>query len=346
MIQRHGYWLEKAQVQVTAVAAGVAAYYVIWPLVSPTDPAGPLALIAEGSAAKAGLLAAAACGLAALCCLTTVSSRPAGTLVAVLIGLGGLSVRSGSMRALLWARQTDLAALYWQMALEVLVLAAILFVAGVVVRVLRKVTAGLAGKWSWTDVLADTTEDRQRAYLRSMDSGKGDAQGGPLKGLVGGGFARIILERLALTDSRRAGRRMPGGDVLTRCGLCFLLCLVIAVSVVSILAQSAERGQLLFALLAGCFLGTLIGYQVFPTRLCFPAWCAPIAAALGFYVLAAVGAVRTGQSAWMLVEPCRQALPIDWMTAGVGGAMLGYWVSCRMHELKFLESLEEQDEGA
>jgi len=345
MIRRHAHWMEKLQVQLTAVAAGLAAYFLIWPIVSPTDPTGPVTFIATGSLKQAGLLAAAVCGLAALGCLTTVSARPAGTTAAVLIGLGGLSIHSGPMRELLWARQDDLAAMYWQMALEVLLLGAVLLVAAVVVALVRKATAGIAGKWSWSDLLTDLSEDQQRAYLQSTRS-EGGGRGAPPKSLVGGGFARLIVEHLALAASRRAGRRMPDGDVLTRCGLCFLLCLAIAVSIVALLARSAARGQLLFALLAGCFLAALIAYQVFPTRLSLPAWAAPVVAAVGYYVLAAAGALHTGQGAWMAVEPCRQALPIDWMTAGVGGAILGYWVSSRMHESKFLEHQEQQEEGA
>ncbi|MGB2823171.1 MAG: hypothetical protein WBF17_19460 [Phycisphaerae bacterium] len=345
MVRRHSYWIEKLQIQLTAVGAGLAAYFLIWPIVSPTDPTGPVAFVATGALAKAGLLTASVCALAALCCLTTVSARPAGTMTALLIGLGGVSLHSGPMRELLWARQADLAAMYWQMALEVLIMAAILLIAAVVVALVRRAAAGIAGEWSWTDLLTRLSEDEQRAYLRPRDSGNGGDKGA-LGGLVGGGFARIIVEHLALAASRRAGRRMPDADVLTRCGLCFLLCLTIAVSVVWMLAQSAERGQLLFALLAGCFLATLIAYQVFPTRLSLPAWAAPITAAVGYYVLAAVGALSTGQGAWMAVDVCRQALPIDWMTAGVGGGMLGYWVSSRTHESKFLEHVEGQEEGA
>ncbi len=346
MTRRHSHWIEKLQLQLTAVAAGLAAYFLIWPIVSPMDPAGPVTFVATGLFKEAGLLTAAACGLAALCCLTTVSARPAGTMAAVLIGMGGVSLHSGEMRELLWARQFDLDVMYWQMALEVLIMAAIVAAAAALVALVRKATAAIAGKWSWTDLLADLGEDGQRAYLRDVRPADGNRRNAAGKGVTGGGFARIIVEHLALAASRRTGRRLPDGDVLTRCGLCFLLCLVIAVSIVALLAQSAARGQLLFALFAGCFLATLIGYQVFPTRLSLPAWATPIVVAIGYYVLAAVGALRTGQGAWMEVKAWCQALPIDWMTAGVGGAILGYWVSSRMHESKFFEHLEEQEEGA
>jgi hypothetical protein len=345
MTDRHYHWFEKLQVQVTTAAAVVATYFLIWPIVAPEDPGGPVLLIAGGSVVKAALLAGATWVLAALCCLTTVSARPQGTMVAVLIGLGGLSLHSGAMRVLLWAREGALGGMYWQMATELALLAAIAVAAGQIVRLVRRLVGGLAGGLAWRDPLRCLSQQEQRAYLKSLAS---DEDGDPQKGrpgLLGGSFARLIVEDLGMT-SARAGGRLPGGDVLTRCGLCFLLCLAISAGMVWMLARSADRGQLLFALTAGNFLASLIAYQAFPSRLSWAAWAAPVATGVGFYVLAAVGAPQAGQSAWMAVDACYQALPIDWVTAGLGGSILGYWVSSRMHEAKFLDRCEEEQAAA
>ena len=68
-------------------------------------------------------------------------------------------------------------------------------------------------------------------------------------------------------------------------------------------------------------------------------------AAVAFYVLAAVGSLAKGQGAWMSVPACYHALPVDWLTAGAGGAALGCWIAERMHESRFLDFCEEQEEG-
>lgn len=344
MTHRHSHWMEKLQVQLTTVGAAVAAYVVIWPLIRPTDPTGPVVFFALGTAGKVGLLAGAACVLAAACCLTTVSVRPQGTLAAALLGLGGVSLHSGPMRQVLWLREQDLAALYWQMALEVLVLAAVAVAVAVVVRAVRKVVVGLAGTWGWRDLLGSLSETQQRDYLRSL--GESDEKR-PGQGLLGGGFARLIVEHLGLVESRRAGRRTPDSEVAVRYGLCFLACLLISVMVVSLLARSNDRGQVLFALAAGCFLASVIAYQLFPTRWPVAAWAAPVLTAVSYYVLAAVGqAGKGGPGAWTDIQPCYQALPIDWLTAGIGGSLAGFWVSLRVHEAKFLEVTQEQEQGA
>jgi hypothetical protein len=93
----------------------------------------------------------------------------------------------------------------------------------------------------------------------------------------------------------------------------------------------------LFALFAGCFLGVFIGQKVVPTRMNLTAWTVPVALGVGLYLLAAISAVRTGQGAWIEVRLYAQALPIDWMTAGLGGAMLGHWEDLRMREARYIE---------
>ena len=35
-----------------------------------------------------------------------------------------------------------------------------------------------------------------------------------------------------------------------------------------------------------------------------------------------------------------RVLPIDWLTFGIGGGLLGHWLSSRMHEAKHIEEKE------
>ena len=328
----------------TAVAAAVAAYLLLWPVVRPMDPEAPVLFFVNGSAGRVGLLAIGAFVLAAVCCLTTFSARSHGTVAAVLVGLGGVSLRSGPLREMLWLKDQDLPGMYWRMVLEVLLLAVVAVLAAGVVRVVRPLVARILPRWRWEDLLASLTEAEQRDFLRAMTE---DGKGGQARqtGLIGGGFGSLIVEDLALASDRKQGRRVPAGEVTVRYALCFLACLLIGVGLVWLLARSTDRGKILFAVFGGCFLATLIAYQVFPTRWTPAAWAAPVAIAVAYYVLAAVAPPSSTPGAWMYVRPCYQALPIDWMTAGLGGSLAGYWVSQRVHEAKFLEWAEEQDQS-
>ena len=352
MTHRQAHWLEKLQVQIATLAGVLAAYAVVWPLVAPGDPPGPLAFLASGEVAKAGTLAVAMGALAVGVCLLTFSARPEGTMAALLLGLGGLSLRSGSMRVLLWAREDDLGTMFWQMLLELMVLAALAVAAGLFVGVLHAILRGPLGRWGWQDLLEVVPDSDQREYLRCLadDKDRGEEAGARrddlATSLTGGGFARIIVDHLARNAPGASARaKGPGaakpGDTVTRCGLCFLTAVGLTLALVWLLARSGDRGQILFALLAGSFLATLVAYQLFPSRLNWAAWASPLAAGAAFYVLAAVGAPRTGCGAWMSVYNSSQALPIDWITAGLGGALLGFWGSSRLHEGKFLDQCDD-----
>ncbi len=338
MARRHYHWLEKVQVQATAVAACVAGYFVVWPLVRPVDPQAPVAFLAGGTPMDAVLLAVAMLVLAALCCVPTVTARPAGTVAAMLLGLGGLSIHSGPMRVLLWARQPAMRSLFLRMALELVALTAMAVAAVLLVSLVRGVLTRLAGPLAYRDLLEELSESEQRDILAEATG----EQFSPTS-LTGGGFYRLIQERLGALEARRTGRRVPGGDILGRMGLCLLTALAAAVALVLLLGRSDERGQLLFAALGGCFLATLIAYHLFPTRSPLPAWIAPVLTGLGLYVLASVGSIQTGFNAWTHVESVYRVLPIDWLTAGCGGGLLGYWVAQRGHESKFLEQYSETD---
>jgi hypothetical protein len=351
MTHRQHHGIEKLQVQITAAAVLVAAYFLVWRAVRPADPEGAVTFLATGSFGRGAVLAAVVLLVTVLCAVTTISARPEGTLAAALMGLGGVSVHSGPMRTLLWLRQGDLSSMYWQMAAEVVLLGLVLAVGAGVLRRLGPVGRRLAGKWAWNDLLGAFNEKQQREYVRFVANRKrdddGEAKGDLSLKPLGGGFARIISDSLDRAAVRRTGLKAPDGEALARWGSCFALCLAAAAALLWLLAQSADRGQILFAVFAGCFLSTMLAYHVFPSRCSSPAWAAAVVLGAGSYVLAAVNAAtfQSGPATWVDVPACFQALPVDWLTAGAGGALLGYWVSSRMHESKFLEYHEEQEEG-
>ena len=117
---------------------------------------------------------------------------------------------------------------------------------------------------------------------------------------------------------------------------------MIAAGMVPLLMRSPDRGQIIFALLASFTVGSLLAHWAFPSRCAGLAWVVPIVVGIGYCVF---GAVRAVEGEWMEVASQAQALPIDWITAGGGGAVLGYWISERVQEAGLIEEAARQAEG-
>ena len=342
MTVRNALWVEKLQVQVAAIAAVLLTYLLVWRVVSPTDPEAPITFLASGLPGNLAVLAVVLWSVAIASGVLTFCGRPEGALVALVVGAGGLSLRSHSIRTLLFDRQEDMGAMYWQMALEVVVLAALIAVGAVVAGLARQMARAAMPKLAWRDPLPDLSEADRKAYNAAID----EARTQKWSLALGMSVFTVFLGLVFVPGGANA--RLPGKDSAPRRGLNFLVTLAISLAAVLVLMQSARRGQVLFALLAGNFLGVWLTQQALPTRLTAIAWVVPILIALGLYVLAAATAV-SGAGAWMDVPFYAQALPIDWATVGLGGAILGQWVTLRMREMKYIEQQEQEaqeNEGA
>ena len=103
--------------------------------------------------------------------------------------------------------------------------------------------------------------------------------------------------------------------------------------------SDAERGQVLFALLVGCLLAVLAAEHVLPCRCCNVAWIMPIILGIILCILGCLTQVGGGgaNNAWINVNSYASALPIDWATAGSGGAVIGHWISSRLREARQIE---------
>ena len=117
---------------------------------------------------------------------------------------------------------------------------------------------------------------------------------------------------------------------------CLGLGLVVALVLLMLLMRSSDRGQILFALLAAFLSASAIAHQVFPTPHSIVVWGMPMLVAIGLYALAAFTAGH-GEGAWIGLPKYAGALPVDWLTAGCGGALIGYWISERIHELRHIQ---------
>jgi hypothetical protein len=129
--------------------------------------------------------------------------------------------------------------------------------------------------------------------------------------------------------------------------MCMLYCLAATVLYSSImlmlLMQSSHRGQIIFALFASFLLASLIAHQQFATRFSVVAWGAPLLTGVLFYVLSIASSGYAGPNVWIRVQSFARALPVDWMTAGGAGGVLGFWISERIHELRHIERHAENE---
>jgi len=336
MIRRRTHWIEKLQVQLAVAVAIVATYCLIWPVVEPPDPAEPVTFIAVGGWRGVSILAVLSAALAVVCGALTVAARPQSAAMVLVFGLGGLSLRSAPMRTLLFVRQGDLPAMYWGMLVEFLLLLGLLLAGASIAGLVRQGVGHLFPRCLWRDPLAGLTEEQRTAHNLAMAEKRRDEWSVALKltlvgGLFGWGFVPV-----------GSGGRLPGKETAVRGVLCFLVTLVVSSVLMLLLMRSTDRGQILFALVAGNFVGVWLAQQAVPTRLNLVAWTVPLVLGAALYVLAATSIVLEGAGAWKQIPTYAQALPIDWATAGVGGSMLGHWVSLRMREARFIEQEDEE----
>ncbi len=333
MNQRTLHLLEKIQIQLATVLAGVAVYLAAWPAVRPWDVHGPVAFLANSEVFGAVAFALIVWLVAAATAPVTVRSRPEGTLVATLLACGALSIRSPQIRSLLWRQTGDIGGMYVLMMVETVLMAAVLVAAVAVVAMIRSLLATARPNWLWRDPLEHlggepASHDRSlplvRRWLRET---------GMLLGLLPRASGLPVVD----TEDGRPRRPESGAGTPARAAACMALALVTSLALLWVLMQSAERGQILFAILASFTLAALLAHQVLPSKHGMLVWILPFVVAAFLYAIAAGLSLGDGPLAWSAVPLRARALPIDWLTAGAGGAYLGYWLSARIHEMRFIE---------
>ena len=331
--ERH-HWLEKLQVEFAGASALAVTFFIVGPMHGWRDPQWPATFISTGS--FGGLLGFAVLVwlLAAACAALTISSRPEGALFATLVGAVGVSMHSAPIRVLLWSREASLAGVFIQMIVELLVLFVIVVGAVHIIYQVRALIARLRPNWMWKgritaeNVVADPT-DALAAKKKLKEFADGFS---PLSGI----FGRILgPEGMPIVS--------PGQETKSRKAalVCTISCLAATVLYSSILLmllmRSPHRGQIIFALFTSFLLASLIAHQQFATRFSVAAWGSALLTGVLFYMLATASSGDVGANIWIKVQPFARALPIDWMTAGGAGGVLGYWISERIHELRHIE---------
>ncbi len=303
--------IEKIQVQIVAVAALLVGYFFLAPALWTWDAEGPITFVPLAGYSRLVVFAISVSLIAAVAGVLTVKVRPQGALLAVLVGAGGVSLHSPEIRSLLWMRHDSLPGLFAGFAVETFLLLLLLVGIELLVSLARGLVRKFRHDWLWRSPLDGiTVADKNGLFDRD---------------------ANFFLNLPALRGDRKARR------VLVQCGLCLIVTMVVAVAAMLCFARSADRGQILFALLISFLLAQLIAHWVFPVPYSIVAWSSPMLVGIGSFCVTAATLADGRPQAWADIPMIARALPIDWMTAGGGGALMGFWISSRVRELRHME---------
>ena len=341
MNHRRVHWLEKISVQVATVAALAVMYFCLWRQVQPPDPQLPTSFFAAGEGIHLpvfiGIAALTATGVGVL----TIVARPGGAIMAALLGVGGLALRSQSFRGLLWIRQggpmhpQELQSMYGQLMAELAVSTALAVMVAMIVLLTRWLVGFVVPGLVWRDPLAEAIAPPPKgtpapngllnAIMRAIGSSAVDYT--------------VPGEKDTLLRIRPSSR-----ELLARLASCLVMAGLIACAMLWVLMKSDERGQTIFAVLVSFTVAVLIAHYTTPAPYPLVAWVLPLVLGIAFYVLGSMTQTGSFPQDWTLVPGYARALPIDWMTFGIGGGLMGYWFSARLHEAKHIEEQEARDE--
>ena len=289
-LQRH--WLEKMLVYATAAVALAAAWFACWHAVMGWD-SGILSFLPDGAYARLAAYAGVVWGISLLCAVLTLSAPVEGALLATLIGAAGLSLRSGPARALLWRwPEAKIGQLFSLLALEVLVLGAILGGAMVVILLVRALLRRLLPRRLWARPQGDG----------GADSADQETKKNPIARMAGAALMEIAVALILLVYTFRSTDR---GQIA------FALAASFFVAALAAHWTFPVRSTLPF----------WIG----------PIFMAAVVFALGS-AGAQGGDGPEWYNAIIVARglPLRAALPVDWLACGCGGAVWGFWASRRI----------------
>ncbi len=336
------HWFEKLQVQIAAVGSLLVVYLLAWPMVRPDGPLTAVAFIPGGNVGAAIAFAIMLCVLAGACAALTVTSRPEGALLAAMLGAGGISMRSGQMRTLLWESAPNISGLLGELKLELLILAVAAALAATVAWAVHRILAKIHSSWQWTDPLEKLTQEQRDNPGKAPFDDRLIFWGNPVLMIIPA--LHKLISAGGRRGSRYAGKGQPKLLIVVRSFVCLVLTFVLAICVLLILLQSADRGQILFALVTSFFLAMLVSHQLFPTPYSAIAWGSALLVGITFYGFAQLTSASSASIDWTSLPLYARALPVDWLTFGGGGALLGFWVSARIHEIRFTEHLDSKNE--
>lgn len=340
---RH-YWLEKAQVQLATALGVFCAYFAFWPLVRCGDPGQPLSFLVDCPLGNLAAFAMLFWLLAAICAVVTISGPPQGAAAALLIGTMGLSMRSAQIRELLWTFLERPGVLYGRLIVEIVILTAVLAVALIVIQLVRRAMEALMPALAWKDPFTDLPDTAGARHVFDRHSGKW---------LISAFLGASATHAARTSDGPDSRTGRPVADVsptkrstLQQAALCLVCEFVIAAVLLWVLMRSPDRGQILFAVGMSFFLAAFVANHQFPSPFGGLGWLLPMVLAICCYCLGATSTIAQPPQGWIEVRLYARVLPIDWLTAGCGGAMLGFWANLRTRQARVIEAEQEAREKA
>ncbi len=317
---------EKIQVQVLTVALGLVVFFGIWPLMAPRDSLAPMILLSGGSLGAPLSLLTAVAVLSLLAGAVTVHQRPVGGLMVSILSLLALSFRSEKINVLLFRYEQHPGSAYPVLMGELLLLLVAAGVGVIAAGIGRSLVAGSKPAWRW-----------QPRHLRKDEANFQADQRSPL------GLAAPVRKAAgSLMDKSDPAAGNAAKLQFVQAGRAILVCFLVANAILLLLCRSDERGQLLFAVGGAFLIASLAANLVAPSRLVVLLLPLPILSGL-FYYGYAMATAGQGLQAWANIWLPARILPIDWLSAGVGGVLTGYWIACRIREAKFAQ--DSQDSG-
>ncbi|MCK5114949.1 MAG: hypothetical protein KAR11_09340 [Phycisphaerae bacterium] len=331
-------FLEKLQIVVGVAATLSLVYWGIQSWFIPADPLQPIALLPAGNFGGLVLLGVVFWILTALLSLVTTFSRPEGAIAAALIAIGGLSLRSNAMRALVWNSNGSMSGIFVIMIVELLIMGVMLLVGVGIMIGVRRLVKMAAPRLIWRDQMANLT-GQQVEMLEKVNSRFNSSWFS--KDPVMGYLLKLIANKSSDKSEAKPDRRtkLQQREQLQRAAGCLVTGIAVGLLLMSLLLRSTTRGQVVFALFAAFMLSQIIAQHLYSTRSLLIACVTPIIAAIAVYALGAYSAVTGGANFWAVLAPQFQSLPIDWFAVGIGGSVLGLWTSDRMREIRVLETL-------
>jgi hypothetical protein len=317
MTQQRWHTLEKIQVEIAAAAALAAMYFLFWPMVKPPDVDSTATFLPLGAYRQLLNFALLVWILAAGAAVLTTTARPQGALWATLVGAGSISLHSQPMQLLLM-RFSPPSALLSPLIAEQVCMFAIMLGAALLIHLVRLAAARLRPQWVRQDeLLAAAPESPQ----------------GPASAFLWLLTGQGRLSQVAMGPGRRAKSMR---DVLLHSLAALGLTLLIGLLLMNILVFATARGQLLFGTALAFVLAAAAASYFFPLSFSTPCWIAPLLLGIFFYARSCwVGDL--GPLTWMHLDRFTHILPVDWLSAGCGGAVGGYWLAARIHETKAAE---------
>jgi hypothetical protein len=329
--------LRRGRFVAAILLSGLLFWYVGWMVAGPAAPHRTFTLLGWGASPimpGLGLLILLIVAAVASMAITHPDTPHAG-LFCALLGMGALAIRGGTIYPLLRAAGDDapgVRQIFMILMQECAFWAAILFVAELVTNWAYR---AFFNNTVWIErINPDEYRPGTEAYIQKHRP----------RGYIG--LTLAALKELSGKEEPAPSRKKPPAKPMNRSVAGFLalaLACVVALLLLPVFMQSQGKTQVLFAAFLVFVIAGFVAGNVFAQSNVWPIiLCVPLTMAIGYWratgKLDYPGFSATGMG---------RALPVDYVVAGVPGALVGYYASLRelMGEALASEAAETPEAG-